>query len=578
MERWCRILSIALLLLAHMAAAQTVVTQITVTPISARVCQLDWTIPSYTHPLELYRGISGGDLEYVRQIDTYNTRRIYDTLPHMLCGDSVEYQLVDNIVTQSHVSNRQTVLVFDPVPTTPCQQLVATVDEISQNIVLSWEMNPDTDIMGYYLCRGTPCLDYDTVWGRTNTTYTCIDLSPSEPYTFRLLAFDSCMNQSPLTEYFTNLVLRVATEDCSDRLSLRWNAYEGLPGGVGEYVVQVRYGTSASWTEVLACHDLSAEIEVPSYVNHVEVRLAAQNPDHTLKAYSNIVAHDYATSDSAAFLYISHASMSADGKSVQLALYVDADFPTTEYAIYRAVGNGPFEHYADLPYTGQSHLIYTDYRISSTAEVYRYKISALDGCGRNEKFSNIAATMPIALTDEGPAVSLRWNPYIGWDGQQSYVILRRSQSESVWTPISTTANCEYADNIAAFPDLREGLYYRVMAQESASHAFGFSDTAHTAQVLYKRDGTMYFPNAFTPDRSDNNTFGPYYTFIDDSRYEFYIYSRQGILLFSSTDPAVRWDGTYQGSPVPQGAYVYTARVHFLNNLFKQYTGTVVLLR
>lgn len=68
---------------------------------------------------------------------------------------------------------------------------------------------------------------------------------------------------------------------------------------------------------------------------------------------------------------------------------------------------------------------------------------------------------------------------------------------------------------------------------------------------------MTFPNAFTPDLSDNNTFYPVFkTGVLESGYELRVYNRWGTLLWSTTDLAEKWDGSYKGAISKQDVYVY----------------------
>ena len=60
----------------------------------------------------------------------------------------------------------------------PVTRWVATVDETSRQIVLSWTPSADTQAMGYHICTGNPCLDYDTVFGRSSDSYVCQDHDP----------------------------------------------------------------------------------------------------------------------------------------------------------------------------------------------------------------------------------------------------------------------------------------------------------------------------------------------------------------------------------------------------------------
>jgi gliding motility-associated-like protein len=63
---------------------------------------------------------------------------------------------------------------------------------------------------------------------------------------------------------------------------------------------------------------------------------------------------------------------------------------------------------------------------------------------------------------------------------------------------------------------------------------------------------------------------------------FTIVNRWGITVFETSDPQVRWDGTYQGgNQCPTGTYFYIATIHFTTSngmQQKQYSGALELLR
>lgn len=68
---------------------------------------------------------------------------------------------------------------------------------------------------------------------------------------------------------------------------------------------------------------------------------------------------------------------------------------------------------------------------------------------------------------------------------------------------------------------------------------------------------LKFPNAFTPDLSENNTFYPVFKAgVLETGYELRVYDRWGTLLWSTTDLFGEWDGVYKGSISKQDVYVY----------------------
>lgn len=90
--------------------------------------------------------------------------------------------------------------------------------------------------------------------------------------------------------------------------------------------------------------------------------------------------------------------------------------------------------------------------------------------------------------------------------------------------------------------------------------------------------TVWAPNAFTPGEIGNSRFS---VAVNDGYVEkLLIFNRNGLLVGSFEGPHPEWDGTSNGSPCPQGAYVW--QLHF--RTFDQpartqvHTGTVTLIR
>lgn len=103
----------------------------------------------------------------------------------------------------------------------------------------------------------------------------------------------------------------------------------------------------------------------------------------------------------------------------------------------------------------------------------------------------------------------------------------------------------------------------------------YSDTAFKVPV---RLFSVWIPTAFTPNLSTNNTFAPI-TANELEYYTIFIYNRQGLLVFSSTDVNIAWDGTHKGVVCPQGAYTYICRYRRpgTSDVVVR-TGTVTLIR
>ena len=102
--------------------------------------------------------------------------------------------------------------------------------------------------------------------------------------------------------------------------------------------------------------------------------------------------------------------------------------------------------------------------------------------------------------------------------------------------------------------------------------------ADTSLSFPMRIRSIYFPNIFTPDEESNNLFGCHTSF-DVEEFELTIFNRWGMQLWSTTDISQGWDGRRaDGSPCPQGAYVYRYYLRATDGTFDNGIGTVTLLR
>ncbi|MBK6641980.1 MAG: gliding motility-associated C-terminal domain-containing protein [Bacteroidia bacterium] len=93
--------------------------------------------------------------------------------------------------------------------------------------------------------------------------------------------------------------------------------------------------------------------------------------------------------------------------------------------------------------------------------------------------------------------------------------------------------------------------YRVVAYKNGNATV--SSTSNTTEVVPYM--SIYIPNSFTPNGDGlNDTFGAYGEAIKDFRMQ--VFNRWGQMIFESNNVEYRWDGTHEGTQVPQGSYVY----------------------
>jgi gliding motility-associated-like protein len=89
---------------------------------------------------------------------------------------------------------------------------------------------------------------------------------------------------------------------------------------------------------------------------------------------------------------------------------------------------------------------------------------------------------------------------------------------------------------------------------------------------------FYLPTAFSPNGDGlNDYFGPKIG-EDVASFTWYVYDRWGNRMISSSDPAFKWNGIYNGVKIGTGTYAYQAEILFKDGSKKVQSGSVTVTR
>ncbi|MBQ9474570.1 MAG: gliding motility-associated C-terminal domain-containing protein [Bacteroidales bacterium] len=106
------------------------------------------------------------------------------------------------------------------------------------------------------------------------------------------------------------------------------------------------------------------------------------------------------------------------------------------------------------------------------------------------------------------------------------------------------------------------------------------DTAY--RLVQVRKYALWIPTAFTPDAKEGSDVNRTFAAVGEgiAEFEMNVYSRNGVLVFHSSNIHDGWDGTYRGQRCPQGAYTYVIRYRHIgtNEAYGNETGAVLLIR
>ncbi len=201
------------------------------------------------------------------------------------------------------------------------------------------------------------------------------------------------------------------------------------------------------------------------------------------------------------------------------------------------------------------------------AGFYNVTITDSLGCTQTGSGTVAAAGGPTASVSADVTISSGSSILLSASGGGSYF----------WTP-PAGLNCDTCRTPTASPVVT--TIYCVMISDNS----GCSDTACVTvtvmdTVAFAPCGTVYVPNAFTPNNNDllNDTFKPVSSCV--YAYSFFVFNRWGQKLFETTNPAEGWNGYFKGTLCKQDIYVY--KIFFMDDPkkeFHQEIGKFLLLR
>jgi gliding motility-associated-like protein len=243
-----------------------------------------------------------------------------------------------------------------------------------------------------------------------------------------------------------------------------------------------------------------------------------------------------------------------------------------------------YSHVGTVPATGASPVMFTDVNVTTDKKSYYYKVINVDSCGFDGMETNIGRTiLTIARSQSDFTNTVVWNDYENWLGNvMSYNIYRGIDGVMDPVPIANVPftgsdSNVYIDDISMLMQGQGVFNYYVEALEGMGNSYGFSDNSISNIAEAYQDPQVFIPNSFKPS-GYNSIFLPVTSFVNISEYEFHIFNRWGLKMFSTTDVNEGWDGTNSGKKSELGVYVYLLRFRTSRGDYIDRKGTVTLLR
>lgn len=145
-----------------------------------------------------------------------------------------------------------------------------------------------------------------------------------------------------------------------------------------------------------------------------------------------------------------------------------------------------------------------------------------------------------------------------------------------WQP-EDVLNCSDCPEPIAKP-LRTSTFYLI------AHNANGCEASDSITILVNNLRRVFAPNAFSPNADGINDVFQLFPGAEVARIlRLEIFDRWGGLVFSAENGTsaasdLRWDGSFKGKDAPDGIYVWSARIQFIDDSFAQLQGDVMLIR
>lgn len=461
----------------------------------------------------------------------------------------------------------------------PAAPRIRSLSVQNNTIEIEWEQLTDARINKYVVYYGRYVGNPFPSWTPIDTVFTpltFLSVDPAdlrgvdvfrEPVTFAVNAITNTGETSVYDklDWDSTVFLQGEFDECLAMVQLNWNPYKFYRwtyGARNQVVFVSQNGSPYTPFDTLADNassyqfkDLLANYTYGFYIGSVADTLTADT------SYSIPVEVETGMARLPEYMYADYATNSGGNAALSFSIDPESEIDTYEILRSNSVG-GKYEPLERLSAENNS-ITYTD-AIDWAAGPYFYRLDAINFCDENIRTSaNAASTLLLNIQGEPLDPVLNWNRYQYWlNGVSSYRIDRKIGDEE-YSPIASVVDTTFTDNgLTALVETGRAakVCYNITATEN-NNPYGIDAESLSNEYCIELPVNIRFEyDGFMPGTTGfGSTFGPTMDFVPDF-IDYKVVDRGGQVLFSSKDPeTLLWDGTFNGSFVNQGAYMYVLK-------------------
>ena len=516
------------------------------------------------------------------------------------CHEAVRHQPYD-IVIKAEDSNRELQLVdIDNMSIKvlgPSPVLLSAVP-VGKFVQLTWAGYVTDQVAGFSIYRreGASTLAADTcydgippssgfvkvgyVGGFNSITFTDTDngLDTGTEYAYRIVAvYPNGTESKPSNEVVTSLITGIPlitnvsirnTHPVNGSLTLAWQKPRSLDtipaNGPYEYLIYRAEGIAGTdWQLIhtLPTADLNDTVYVDTLINTLDTGWV-----YRVELYNDAPGNRFLIGDPGIASSLFLTALPGDRK-MRFVLNRNVPWINTSYEFYR------FDGTDWQPVGSTNQLNFTDLNLVNGTEYCYYVVSAggYQGVGNPKDLINLSQrTCAIPVDNEPPCPpaltvssqcdslynTVRWSVEdpLCYEDVAGYNLYYKQTTEEELSLLITFDDREVKKYVHSLPDYVAGCY--------AISAFDINGNESPLSTMICVDSCNFYeiPNVFTPNGDDVNDFLLAKTSALVEKVEFRLFNRAGVLIFSTEEPRLNWDGTYKGRIVPSGVYYYDCEV------------------
>ncbi len=471
----------------------------------------------------------------------------------------------------------------------------------SNQIEVSWEASPSTDVSAYLVYLDGLINNPDTVYGLNSTTYLDINSDPSiNSHSYTITWYRGCVagaggRRGTIGEPYNSILLENLQQDkCTRSFTFSWNGYENYSVGTLGYSIGVSVNSGAYTSiDTVPENQLIYLYENAINGNQYCFRVSAILPNNFI-AHSNTVCDSAKVVDAPRGAHLRNASV-IDANTIHVEYYPDSAGIIDDLNFQRGIIGTDYQTWAGTNISSSgtvpSYDTYEDVGSNPSSTDYYYRFRRVDEC-ENEYFAEAVKTIHLE-TDMGPSVrapfgydlsaEISWTPFQITDGTViEYHVIKYVNGDSMLLASVSGSINSTEDLDALNSSTLDTVCYQILADIDLE-ILDFVSTSTRSQSnieCLQPTPKIVSPSGFRPGSPIymNATFKPIIFFGTEEAYTFRMYDRWNRSVFETTNPAIGWDGTIDGREAPIDVYVYY--VSFLGQDGNTYSksGTVALVR